>query len=293
MICPKCHYQRKTTDYNPDWECPNCRIAYDKVASCATNNALNNSDVRRQQRKAKNNKRGLLWLLVFLTFSLILIVVTHQQDQQERFRETDIRDDAVGKPVAAEDKSAVPRAYSECKSGLCVEAVRIENIIEITFINDHNSAITAYFKFDGDNISYRPQSEFSRSNPANGTIGLVNGHIIEREKPHEWNYTYTFRFGDKDAKHNDDMIYQLPYLIGTSHKVAQSHSGNFSHNKIYSACAIDFIMPVGTSVCAARDGFVVAVKKVVFVGQGSVPAVFMLANKSFQSSWHGVRPYVW
>jgi len=30
-ICPKCNYERKETDTNPDWECPSCSVAYVKV----------------------------------------------------------------------------------------------------------------------------------------------------------------------------------------------------------------------------------------------------------------------
>lgn len=29
--CPKCHRQRQPTDHNPDWRCPSCQIAYNKV----------------------------------------------------------------------------------------------------------------------------------------------------------------------------------------------------------------------------------------------------------------------
>lgn len=29
--CPKCHYQRQPTDSNPDWQCPSCQVAYNKV----------------------------------------------------------------------------------------------------------------------------------------------------------------------------------------------------------------------------------------------------------------------
>lgn len=31
MKCPKCEYQRKSTDLSPDWQCPSCGVAYSKV----------------------------------------------------------------------------------------------------------------------------------------------------------------------------------------------------------------------------------------------------------------------
>jgi len=30
-ICPKCNYERKDTDINPEWECPSCGVAYVKA----------------------------------------------------------------------------------------------------------------------------------------------------------------------------------------------------------------------------------------------------------------------
>lgn len=30
-ICPKCAYQRRPTDTNPEWQCPSCHVAYNKV----------------------------------------------------------------------------------------------------------------------------------------------------------------------------------------------------------------------------------------------------------------------
>lgn len=50
--------------------------------------------------------------------------------------------------------------------------------------------------------------------------------------------------------------YKLPYRAGTSQKITQSPSGQFSHSDKYSKYAIDFAMPSGTSVLASRSGSV-------------------------------------
>jgi len=31
--CPKCSYTRKSDDYAPAWQCPNCKVAYNKVSN--------------------------------------------------------------------------------------------------------------------------------------------------------------------------------------------------------------------------------------------------------------------
>ncbi|MBS1511433.1 MAG: M23 family metallopeptidase [Bacteroidetes bacterium] len=59
------------------------------------------------------------------------------------------------------------------------------------------------------------------------------------------------------AEQRDSYVYDLPYSKGVSYKVVQGYGGLFSHT--YTA-AIDFEMPEGTEVCAARDGEVFAYK---------------------------------
>ena len=58
----------------------------------------------------------------------------------------------------------------------------------------------------------------------------------------------------------DDYVYSLPYAPGTTRKITQGYDGKFSHqgsNKY----AIDWQMPEGTPVYAARGGLVVKIKQ--------------------------------
>jgi murein DD-endopeptidase MepM/ murein hydrolase activator NlpD len=55
----------------------------------------------------------------------------------------------------------------------------------------------------------------------------------------------------------DNYIYSLPYKSGEKHKVVQGYGGWFSHKH---KAALDFEMPVGTAVYAARGGVVYAWK---------------------------------
>jgi murein DD-endopeptidase MepM/ murein hydrolase activator NlpD len=77
---------------------------------------------------------------------------------------------------------------------------------------------------------------------------------------HEWEYSFTnyYKMGSSVAV-PDDYVYSLPYAPGTTHRITQGYNGKFSHqgsNKY----AIDWQMPQGTAVCAARGGLVVKVK---------------------------------
>ena len=85
---------------------------------------------------------------------------------------------------------------------------------------------------------------------------------VSPQNPSEkWEYSYTnfYKLGSHLAKHNDSYVYQLPYAAGQTFRVTQGYNGSFSHvgsNKY----AIDWKMPEGTAVYAARGGTVVKVK---------------------------------
>lgn len=75
----------------------------------------------------------------------------------------------------------------------------------------------------------------------------------------EYNFTNSYKLGSNCVKHDDNYVYQLPYGSGAKYKVTQAANGSFSH-KGSNKYAIDWKMPEGTLVRAARGGVVVKVK---------------------------------
>src|SRR5581483_2370758 len=73
-----------------------------------------------------------------------------------------------------------------------------------------------------------------------------------------WSYKFTdsFTLGSATARHDDSYVYSLPYAAGQVFLVSQGYGGSFSHTgpDMYS---IDWKMPIGTPVHAARSGEVV------------------------------------
>jgi murein DD-endopeptidase MepM/ murein hydrolase activator NlpD len=94
----------------------------------------------------------------------------------------------------------------------------------------------------------------------------------------------------KVTNHLDTYVYTLPYAVGTSHKVIQGYGGLFSHNGI---AALDFAMPVGTPIYAARAGTVYSYKEDETSG-GPFPKyknkanyiIIQHADGSFACYWH-------
>ena len=74
-----------------------------------------------------------------------------------------------------------------------------------------------------------------------------------------WTYRFTYEVmqGTLHASHNDNYAYALPYPPGAAFEVVQGYNGDFSHQGTY---ALDWAMPEGTPVHAARGGRVIAVQ---------------------------------
>lgn len=81
----------------------------------------------------------------------------------------------------------------------------------------------------------------------------------EARRPWLYYFSWHWNFGNRDARHDAAFLYTLPYPPGHSYPVLQGYHGSFSHfgQEDY---ALDWSMPEGTPVCAARAGVVVGVR---------------------------------
>ena len=52
--CPKCAYQRKDSDYVPDWQCPSCGIAYEKFFATSSKD---NGGIRKRYDASKSRSK--------------------------------------------------------------------------------------------------------------------------------------------------------------------------------------------------------------------------------------------
>jgi len=91
-----------------------------------------------------------------------------------------------------------------------------------------------------------------------------------------WAFQFDVRWlpGDFTARHEDDFAYALPYGTGIDYLVGQGFHGSASHQGKY---AIDWNMPVGTPVRAARGGMVIQLEEA-FRRGGLDPELKLRAN---------------
>ena len=75
-------------------------------------------------------------------------------------------------------------------------------------------------------------------------------------------YRYEYVVGDPGARHRPSRPYRTPYALAASFPVSQAFPVAVTHQTPDSAYAVDFAVPVGTDIFAARGG-------VVFAAQGT------------------------
>lgn len=70
-------------------------------------------------------------------------------------------------------------------------------------------------------------------------------------------FVFFFYYNTSVTKNVDNYDYELPFDKAVRYRVAQGYGGLFSHSDI---AALDFEMPTGTPVCAARAGIIYSYK---------------------------------
>jgi len=149
-----------------------------------------------------------------------------------------------------------------------VTAQREGNVIRVCVENSELSEVTVTFDFSPVNL----KGSVSFPHTATFQPGKTEAFTLAPIRPDApWHYSYTnyFKLGSSDAAPDDAVVYQLPYAPGRSYTVSQGCNSGFSHHGA-NQFAIDWKMPEGTEVRAARGGRVVKVKDDSNTGGGTM-----------------------
>ena len=91
-----------------------------------------------------------------------------------------------------------------------------------------------------------------------GQTTLLSLSQTDPKAGYSYSYSYQYRHGHSGTAHNADHKYRLPYSTSESYTVGQEYFGSFSHQNDY---ALDWNMPEGTTLRAARGGTVIDLKE--------------------------------
>ena len=125
--------------------------------------------------------------------------------------------------------------------------------------NDEFCEVTMTFEMGLVNLKGERKFPYTATFPARSRTEAFEVSPINPDARWEYSYTNYYKLGSNCARHDDNYVYQLPYAPGNKFKVTQGYNGKFSHHGS-NQYAIDWDMPEGTLVHAARGGVVVRVK---------------------------------
>lgn len=151
---------------------------------------------------------------------------------------------------------AAANANSTCRDGwICVEEVRKGDELELHAHNLRDFPLTYTIRVRTDAYRVDGARTVTRTlRPQQRQLAIKLTPIAHRREA-DYSISLEWTVGDQDANHDDDHLYALPYANGRSYRILQGYGAAFSHRG-REEFAIDFDMPEGTPVHAARSGVV-------------------------------------
>ncbi len=130
---------------------------------------------------------------------------------------------------------------------------------ELVAENDGPAPISVYVTLSGENFASDRTWPATVTNPPQSAVPLGRVYAADRAAGgYNFLFRYSHHFGRIDAVHDPVAAYRLPFVEGQSFAVTQAYGGKLtSHNNRENLYAIDFAMPIGTPVVAARGGVVI------------------------------------
>ena len=127
--------------------------------------------------------------------------------------------------------------------------------------NSGAAPISVHVSLSGENFASDRTWPVTAVVPPHTTLSLGKVFAADRAAGgYNFLFRYSHHFGHIDAAHDAAAVYRLPFEDGTSYPVTQAFGTRLtSHNNRENLYAVDFAMPVGSPIVAARDGVVIDV----------------------------------
>lgn len=156
--------------------------------------------------------------------------------------------------------SAAAAADESCSSGwVCIRPVdAADGSVRFLARNLKPYPVTLTLRVRGRNLVTDEPNPVTLTVPGDQTRTMLNMRPRKRGRDTWYRYNFDWTVGDLEAVHDDDYLYSFPYASGKRYRVLQGYGSRFSHTGL-ERYTVDFDMPEGTPVHAARDGVVARV----------------------------------
>jgi murein DD-endopeptidase MepM/ murein hydrolase activator NlpD len=156
------------------------------------------------------------------------------------------------------EQTALERHFEPPEVRLFQQAT--ENGIGLVAQNTFFAPVQLAFRLSQtENVAAGTPREGLKVLPARSSVPLL---LVGKATPNaDLRFETEFQFlpGEPGAEHRPTQPYRFPFALSTSAWVSQAFPDTITHGDPASQYAIDFVMPVGTHVFAARDGVVIEV----------------------------------
>jgi murein DD-endopeptidase MepM/ murein hydrolase activator NlpD len=145
----------------------------------------------------------------------------------------------------------------------CIESVEEDGRVDLFVSKLVPWDFTLVVDLQMENMTSDKPLPFVRTFASRGREQIMKLSVAQRGRTWSFHFNLRWVLGALEARHDDRAIYTLPYARDESYRVAQGYNGSATHA---GKNAIDFELPVGTGVRAARDGIVVDVEESFYEG---------------------------
>ena len=165
------------------------------------------------------------------------------------------------------------------KSGVSIAHEADGDAIRLVATNEYFAPVEMALRFEtiGGLEFPHPDDPLRWLLPPRSAMPLVYLRRLENAVQPTLEYRYEYLIGDPQAQHRPAQPYRVPFAIASDHTISQAYPDVITHNTRASQYAVDFAVPVGTDVFAARGGIVFDVTAGNFKG-GADASNMSLAN---------------
>lgn len=139
-----------------------------------------------------------------------------------------------------------------------IEPRKDKNGFSLYAANKGPATLSIHASIAGGNFASDSQWPITVAVPPGSTIKLAKLVPQDKQRPIDFKIKTSRAYGDVTRPPDASARYRLPFADGLSFPIGQAPGGHIStHTEIYNAHAVDFVMPEGTPIVAARDGVVI------------------------------------
>jgi murein DD-endopeptidase MepM/ murein hydrolase activator NlpD len=142
----------------------------------------------------------------------------------------------------------------------CVEKIEKNKQVSYWLYNKKPFVVTATLEVETSNLkssdSHQRKYTINRVIQGHQRIKVLELQPINSNRRIWYDESFYWTPGNMLAVHQADTVYQFPYAKGDYFPIVQGFGGGYSHRGA-SQYAVDFAMPIGTPIHAARSGIVI------------------------------------